>query len=432
MTQKAVPSPAQLEWADAEIGVIIHFDLQVFEPTYSFRKNRGYHPDLKIFTPQHLDTDQWLAAAASAGAKYAVLVAKHFSGFCLWPTKVHDYHIGNTTWENGKGDIIADFIRSCKKFSIKPGIYYSSSTNAYFDVDIPGRVRSGDPEKQKTYNRVVEQQLTELWSEYGELFEIWFDGGVIPPEQGGPDVAPLLNRLQPDAVVFQGPNSSKSLLRWPGNERAHAPYPCWSTTDFVTQSDGTIENNYPGCPDGSVWAPAEADMPNRDQNKAFMGGWFWREGEDCHLYSVDHLEQCYFTSVGRNANMLIGMVIDNRGMVPDADCLQFSGFGQRIRKIFSSKLGSTNGNSECLALKLPSGSRPFIVSIQENIEHGENVRQYALEAKVDDIWKEIASGSCIGHKRLERFIPVKTDELRLRITESFGTVSIRDFSAWEA
>ncbi len=248
-----LPTASQLKWADAEIGVIIHFDMQVFEPDYQFRKQWGYTPDLKVFDPPELNTDQWLETAKAAGAKYAILVAKHCSGFSLWPTLAHDYHVGNTPWQNGKGDIVADFFKSCRKYGIKPGLYCSAATNAYFNVDNPGRVRSGKQAEQNAYNQMVESQLTELWSNYGDIFEIWFDGGVLPPEQGGPDIVPLLLRLQPNAVVFQGPQEFPSLLRWPGNERAEAPYPCWSTTSFVTQSDGIVESSFPGNPDGDIW-----------------------------------------------------------------------------------------------------------------------------------------------------------------------------------
>ena len=113
------------------------------------------------------------------GAKYAVLVAKHCSGFSLWPTDAHDYSIKQSPWKNGEGDIVADFIASCKKYNIKPGIYASTTANGYLYVDNPGVVQEGGPVTQEEYNQIVTQQLTELWSNYGELFEIWFDGGVL-------------------------------------------------------------------------------------------------------------------------------------------------------------------------------------------------------------------------------------------------------------
>lgn len=114
------PNARQLAWADAEMGVLIHFDMPVYQPDYNFR-NWGTHPDASVFNPTELNTDQWLETAHKLGAKYAVLVAKHCSGFSLWPTEAHDYSIKQSPWKNGEGDIVADFIASCKKYNIKPG-----------------------------------------------------------------------------------------------------------------------------------------------------------------------------------------------------------------------------------------------------------------------------------------------------------------------
>jgi alpha-L-fucosidase len=178
-----IPNAKQIEWANAEIGVLIHFDLISYEPDYNWRADWDFNPDPSIFNPDSLDTDQWILVAKAAGAKYVVLVAKHCSGFSLWPTTAHDYSVKNTPWKNGEGDLVRDFVNSCKKYGVKPGIYASSSANGYFKVDNPGFVVTGDSLAQMEYNKVVETQLTELWSNYGDLFEIWFDGGVLPTER---------------------------------------------------------------------------------------------------------------------------------------------------------------------------------------------------------------------------------------------------------
>lgn len=453
----ALPTPSQAAWADAEIGVIIHLDMQVFEPDYSFRKQWGYTPDPKVFNPKELDTDQWIAAAKSAGAKYAVLVAKHCSGFSLWPTKAHSYSVASSPWRGGKGDIVADFIKSCAKYGLKPGIYASASCNAYLRANNPGKVVAQDPEflkkfnaslemqtgekgviwgtpaEQERYKRVVETQLTELWGNYGKLFELWFDGGVLPADQGGPDIVPIMSRLQPDAVVLGGPHGWPNLLRHTGNERGDAADPFWSTTRDLVDTDGTVELvGRGGTPDGKLWAPGEADMPCRDQIKAFQGGWFWRQGDDRFLYSLDHLTECYFTSVARNTNLLLGMVIDPRGLVPESDCKRFAEFGKQINKIFSNRIASAHGESKTLTVKIPHGKSVNVISIMEDITFGERVRKYQVDALRDGQWSKIAGGTCIGHKRLERIAAVKASELRLTIEESADTPKIKDFSAWFA
>ena len=214
-TKDVLPSARHLEWADCEIGVIIHQDVQVYEPSYEWYKQMGYTPAPTVFNPSSLDTDQWIETAKAAGAKYAVLVAKHCSGFSLWPTKAHDYSVASSPWKGGKGDVVADFIASCRKFGIKPGIYASTGANARLMVS---KNEISDTAKWSAYLDVVKTQLTELWTNYGELFEIWFDGGNLPPDKGGREIEDILLRLQPNAVVFQGNPARMTSLRWCGNE----------------------------------------------------------------------------------------------------------------------------------------------------------------------------------------------------------------------
>ncbi|WPJ97344.1 alpha-L-fucosidase [Coraliomargarita algicola] len=430
--QLVVPTAAQLEWMDRGIGVIIHLDVQVFEPDYAFREQWGYTPDPAVFNPSELDTDQWIATAKAAGAEYAVLVAKHCSGFSLWPTQAHDYSVQSSPWKDGQGDIVGDFIQSCHKFGLKPGLYCSAATNAYMNVDNPGRVRTGDPEEQANYNRVIELQLSELWGNYGEIFYIWFDGGVLPPEEGGPDIVPLLEQLQPHAVVYQGPHDWYSLTRFTGNERGEAPDPFWNTTHDFTSDDGTVEvDDRGGSPDGARWVCGEADLPNRGQLQAFQGGWFWRDGEERYLYSVDHLVERYFSSIGRNTNLLIGMVVDDRGLVPDAERLQFEQFGTRMRQIFTEPVAKTAGTEYSLSLSLPDGRAPTVLLLSEDIAQGECVRRFEVEALMSGIWTKIWAGTVIGHHRIERFEPIHATELRLNILDRVASPQITEFSAWE-
>lgn len=415
----AFPSGSQLKWADAEIGVLIHYDLQVFEPDYNW-SDWNYHPDLSIFNPQELNTDQWIQSAKSAGATYAVLVAKHCSGFSLWPTKVHPYSVKNTPWRNGEGDIVKDFIASCKKYGIKPGIYASTTANGYLKVNNPGKVVSGIPEEQKRYNEIVKMQLTELWTQYGDLFEVWFDGGVLPPEKGGFDVLSLMKRYQPDAIAFQGPYGFENNIRWVGNEEGVAPYPCWSRADSVTSSSGVIEiKGLNGNPDGLFWCPGESDFPLR-KNSSFQGGWFWHKNQDDQLRSLDELIDRYCKSVGRNTNMLLGIVVDDRGLVPEADVKRLNELGKEIQKRFSNPLGQTSGSGKEFSVRLASPQSVSAVVMEEDISSGEKVRKYELLGLNNSQWQLLTSGSCIGHKRIEIINKEEYSEIRLNIKESEG------------
>ena len=428
--QSVLPSKVQLKWAGSEIGVLIHFDMPVFEPSYDFRKDWNYHPDVSIFNPKELNTDQWIKAAKAAGATYAVLVAKHCSGFSLWPTKAHQYSVKNSPWRNGQGDIVKDFIASCKKYGLKPGIYASTTANGYLKVDNPGKVVSGDPEEQKKYNDIVKTQLTELWSEYGDLFELWFDGGVLPPEKGGFDVLELLKKYQPEAIAFQGPFGYENNIRWVGNEEGVAPYPCWSRADSTTSASGIIEiKGLNGNPDGLFWCPGESDFPIR-KNSSFQGGWFWRKDQDDQLRSLGELIDKYNKSVGRNTNMLLGVVIDERGLVPDADIKRMNEFGVKIKKNFEKLLGETSGTGNEFNIKFQLPKKLKYVVIMEEISKGERILEYKLTGKADNKWQLISTGSSIGHKRIEVIKEGIFSDIKLEVLKSDGTPEIKSLACY--
>lgn len=426
------PTKTQLNWAEAEIGVLIHYDMPVFAPEYNFREF-GTHPDPSLFNPTELNTDQWLEAAKKLGAKYAVLVAKHCSGFSLWPTEAHDYSIKNSPWKNGQGDILRDFVESCKKYDIKPGIYASTTANGYLYVDNPGLVQKGSPVTQEEYNRIVEKQLTELWSNYGDMFEIWFDGGVLSKEQGGANVLSLVEKLQPNAVAFQGPYGHPNLVRWVGNEEGVAPYPCWATTDSVTNADGTLViDGLHGDPFAPFWCPGEADFTLR-WNSSAQGGWFWAAGQDHMIFTLDELMRKYVTSVGRNTNMLLGIVVDDRGLVPDADMKRLEEFGNEIRRQFDNPLKKTSGSGSEFIIELDSPASINRAIIQEDIKYGERVLSYKLEGlTADNVWKEISTGSSIGHKRIETFEPLNVSKVRLTVEQSKKEPKIKNFSVFNS
>lgn len=425
-----LPTKRHIEWADCELGAIIHLDLQSFVP-YDFRADFHYHPPLSVFDPAELDTDQWVSSAAAMGAKYIVLVAKHCSGFSLWPTAVHDFSVRNTPFRGGAADIVGDFIRSCRRYGIRPGLYYSASCNAYFGIDNPGTPTKYACVTQEEYNRIVLRQLTELWSQYGELFEIWFDGGCLPVEKGGPDIASLLHRLQPDAVVFQGPRGTKTPVRWVGNEGGRAPDDCFATIgDSVCQFDGTREERICGNPYGDAWQPAESDMPNRYARKSWGGGWFWHPGQKDAVIPAEELLECYYTSVGRNTNQLIGMVIDNRGLFPRRDAEEFCRFGNMVRQLFAAPIAETRGEGMTLTLTLPAPSRVRDLVLCEDIRLGECVTEYHIDAEIGGQWIEAAAAHCIGHKRIHRLHRDGVTRLRLRCTQAKAAPQIKTFAAY--
>jgi alpha-L-fucosidase len=425
---KILPTPKQVEWINKEIGVIIHLDINIYAPeTFDYTKKETL-PSLSVFNPSKLNTDQWIGSAKRAGAKYALLTVKHGTGFSLWRTKVNDYNVGNTPFRNGKADIVSDFIKSCKKYGLKPGFYYNTNMNTYYNA---GYVTMSEHDRIK-YNEIVCNQLEEIWSEYGVLFEIWFDGGLmIDCKIGiGDKVNELLKKYQPDACLFSGPIGAKNILRWVENEDGRTPYPFWSRIDPVITERGQLSiPNGNGNPDGKYWVSAEADFPNRKPN-AWNGGWLWRAGEEHMVFSADDLLNRFYTSVGNNTNMLIGMAIDTSGLFPAYDARIFEEFGNKLKLRNKSIVGSTKGSGNTITIKFDLPTSVNQIEIREDISKGERIRAYKIEGFADGKWHIVCDGISIGHSRIQLFDKVKLSSIRLIITKSREIPIIKNFTAY--
>jgi len=415
-----LPTPQQLEWQDAEISMFYHFDLPVFTPGgrgNGMNWKQCGHLDPNLFNPAKLDTDQWLEAAKALGAKHTVLVAKHCSGFALWQTDAYPYGLKQTKWRDGKGDILQDYVASCRKAGIEPGIYVSWPANAHLGVD-RGKVnfgKGGDAAKQSAYVSAYTKLITEAYGNYGPFREIWFDGSVPGIDQGGPDVAELLQRLQPKAVVFQGPTGS---IRWVGNESGVAPDPCWATTNGPGDHGA-------GTPHGKRWMPAECDVPIRNHD------WFWQPNAERKLYTLDQLMDMYYRSVGRNCNLLLNANIDRDGLVPEADMRRYREFAAEIQRRFGRAVAETKGSGETVTLSLGQPATIDHVIAMEDIRQGERVRKFVIEGQTESGWIQLSAAQCIGHKRIDRFPPVRVSAVRLRVTESVASPQIRRLAVFD-
>ena len=290
--------------------------------------------------------------------------------------------------------------------------------------------KKGSPVTQEEYNKIVETQLTELWSNYGKLFEIWFDGGVLSQQNGGADILTLIQRLQPNSIAFQGPYGYPNLIRWVGNEEGNSPYPCWATADATTSADGVqkIKGLY-GNPHGNYWCPGEADFTLR-RNDSFQGGWFWRANEDHLIFSTDELLLKYETSVGRNTNMLLGLVIDKNGLVPDADVKRAKEFGDIIQKTFSKPIRKISGKGYELSIRLNKETNISHIVLSEDIAFGERVLKYKLKGLCNGKWIQLSEGSCIGHKRIEHFPTHSLSVVKLEIEEAKDNPVIKSFAIY--
>ena len=238
-----VPKPHQLKWHEAEMGAVFHYDLHVFDGIRYGQGNNRITPieDYNIFNPTELNTDQWVQAAKAAGCKFAVLTATHETGFGLWQSDVNPYCLKAVKWKDGKGDIVRDFVNSCHKYGLQPGIYIGIRWNSLLGIHNFKAEGEGEfaRNRQAWYKRLCENMVTELCTRYGDLYMIWFDGGADNPRGDGPNVEPIVNKYQPDCLFYH--NVDRADFRWGGSETGTVEYPCWSTFPYPYSHSNATE-----------------------------------------------------------------------------------------------------------------------------------------------------------------------------------------------
>ena len=427
-----VPTFAQMEWQDSEIGLIFHFDMPIAAENFEQNNNvkKVYNPNL--YNPSKLNTDQWVEAAKACGARYAIFTATHFNGFMQWQSDLYPYGLKQAKWKNGKGDIVADFVKSCYKYDIRPGIYFSTHRNAYWTAwghYVDWGNGKGQP-KQVEYNHICEKMTQELCFKYGHLIQIWYDAGVKTPEEGGPDVLPIFEANQPHSVFYS--NIQRSDHRWIGNESGHADYPCWSTMPGGTLSHNTASWKpllSTGDSEGKVWSPGMVDIPLR----GFDGvhSWFYRPGEEHGVYPLNELLKIYNQSVGRNCNLIIGSVINPDGLVPDKDFNRLKDFGKALEIQFGHPLAEGSGQGNQIELTLTQRELINQIVIKEDIQFGERIRSYSVEGlNQNDHWEQLCEGVSVGHKRIQQFEGKNLSKIRLNIIDSIAVPMISKFSVF--
>lgn len=438
-----LPTPAQLRWQQLEYYAFIHFGMNTFTD-HEWGEGRA-HPD--TFYPTMLDCRQWASVVRDAGMKGIIITAKHHDGFCLWPSETTAYSVKNSKWREGKGDVLLELSRACREYGLKFGVYLSP-----WDRNHP---LYGTP----AYNRVYKEQWREVLTAYGDVFEAWLDGANDEKKRMVYDFNGFfqtIRKYQPNAVIFSdaGPD-----IRWAGNERGIAGETNWSTRDnegsFPGFADEKALNR--GDEEGGSWLPAECDVSIRPS-------WFYHSTDDEKVKSVPQLMEIYYGSIGRNANLLLNIGVDRRGLVNGRDVERLMEFRKAREEAFKNNLAKgrvmcsnvRGSDKEYGAEKVLDGSpdtywatddgvtkawleidfgreiefNRFLV--QENIVLGQRVKRFAVRIWQGDHYQTIAQQTTIGYKRVLAFPPVKTRKLQLLIEDSKASPTITSVEVYNA
>ncbi|HFK5554194.1 alpha-L-fucosidase [Elizabethkingia anophelis] len=463
-----IPSKIQLDALRNEFIAFIHFGPNTFT---RMEWGNGME-DPKIFDLKELDTDQWCKSLKDAGMKMVILTVKHHDGFVLWQSRYTDHGIMSTNFRGGKGDVLRDLSKSCQKYGIKLGVYLSpadlyqienpkglyGNLSQYSKRTIPREV-PGRPFSNKTkfefevddYNEYFLNQLFEILTEYGPIHEVWFDG-AHPKRKGGQKYnyeawKKVVRTLAPKAVMF-----NRGDVRWCGNEGGHTRKTEWNVLPF----NNTELTEFT---DTTGWEDENLGIRERLYNARFLHyqqaevdtsireGWFYRDDVYQKVRSADDVFDIYERSVGGNATFLLNIPPNRDGKFSDQDVKVLSETGKRIKETYSKDLlqGAKGPkqvldhndvtysllNNNQLIIETPKLVTFNRIMLQEAIStHSERVESHAVDAWVNGEWKEIATATNIGYKRILRFPEITTQKIRLRILESRGQVFMSSISAY--
>ena len=458
-----IPTPQQVDWQDMEMYAFLHYSLN----TYTDQEWGYGNEDPSLFNPEDLDVEQWVEVCKQAGMKGIILTAKHHCGFCLWPSEFTEYSVKNSPWKNGRGDVVGELAEACKKAGLKFAVYLSPWDRNHKDY--------GNTE----YIDYFRNQLEELLTNYGDIFEVWFDGAnggtgwyggsdedrVIDKKSyyQWPATYEMIRKLQPDVMIWND-GGTRGDLRWVGTEAGNVGETNWSLLN--KEGDVSWDMLHYGLEEGDSWVPGET-------NTSIRPGWFYHTTEDGNVKSLSKLMDTYYKSVGRNSTLLLNFPIMPSGRIHPTDSLRGVLFAEMIAKTFEKNLAEgskikadnfRNNDSKYNAGNLidenpdtywstddgvcrgvveiefpqPTAFDRFLV--EEYIPLGQRVKKFHLEAKVDNEWiplqdelSESGDGmTTIGHRRIICFPEVEATNLRFTIDDSKASPLISKIGVYNA
>ena len=289
----------QDEFLTLKFGLFIHFNLETYK---GVQWVAGYHSPADFNPGGRIDTDAWADAAVSAGMKYAVLTAKHVSGFCLWDSKSTTYDVMHPDCPY-KQDLVAQFIKSFKSHGLKVGLYYCWRHPGFGS---PDKYKVLPPECDPATHSLQEQiefqqkQIAELVEKYPDVFYVWndaLDPQIMPAEEA----AAFFRSLRPGLLT------SSNWWDWGQKGTPYADIAVKEMRHFPET------NTAPG---ETCWC--------LEQN------WFWHQG--AQPKSARQVVDVLNTVNGRHSNFLLNVGPNQQGRFEEASVKVLAEVGTQLKQ----------------------------------------------------------------------------------------------------
>ncbi|MEG1663755.1 MAG: alpha-L-fucosidase [Mucinivorans sp.] len=424
----ARPSPTQYRWQEMERAMFIQLDPATIQGG-EYDNGTTKMEDIKF---DKLDVYQWTKAAKSWGAKEIIFMLAHSGGFCMWPSTTTEYHIGNTPYKGGHGDVVKEFAKACRRDGLSAGFYcwapHPSQENQ--DTNTVDYTALDKVTTREQSNQILHTRIQEIVDRLGSdlITEVWIDQPIKA------SLGETVKRLMPNAVVAAvGCHDPYPTVRWPGNEKGMVSDPCWSVTTKAQlskvcasqfEADGNQDQRADD-PDGDYWAPHEADVPLHNHY------WHMRAGALENRRSVEELMECYTKSVGRNSFLVVNCAPGADGSIHADDMKRYEEFGDEIERSYGHPIAVAQkkvGNE--LTIELAQECQVSCTDLWEEYQYGQRIRQYVIEGLdcATQQWVLLSQGSSVGRRKIDKIENSPSlSKVRVRILNSVGTPMIRKF-----
>lgn len=331
-----VPSESNLqarkEFSDSKFGVFIHWGIySMFGQGEWYMTNAGidcheYAKAASGFYPIRFDAKEWVSAIKEAGAKYICFTTRHHDGFSMFDTKYSDYNIVDAT--PFKRDVVKELAEECKKQGIKLHLYYSHLDWTREDYYPYGRTgRNTGRTKHGNWNdyfNFMNNQLTELLTNYGPIGAIWFDGMWDQPDDFDwrlDEQYSLIHKLQPACMI--------------GNNHHKKPI---EGEDFQM-----FERDLPGENKAGLSSESEIGQLPLETCQTMNGMWGYKI-QDQNYKSVSELIRLLVKASGKGANLLMNVGPQPNGEIPAVALERLKGMGEWLSKYGETVYGTTRGD----------------------------------------------------------------------------------------